>query len=184
MTLQPFPSNVFKYCPRCGSERFSPDSIKSLACEDCGFQYFINVEASVAGLIYNENGMLLMTYRSQEPAKGKLDLPGGFVDYGEDAMGALKREIKEELNLEVAEMDYYTSLPNEYLYGGLIYRTLDLFFTCKVNSYPDRRHRAFHYKENHWNPSEYLIIQLANSMIGDDFRFTLLKILKTEIGGL
>jgi NAD+ diphosphatase len=134
MTPQPFPSTVFKYCPRCGSHNFLTDTPKSLTCSDCGFQYFINVAAAVAGLIYDKESRLLMTYRSHDPAKGKLDLPGGFVDRDEDAFTALKREIREELNLEVMDMEYYASFPNEYLYGGLIYQTLDLVFTCKVNS--------------------------------------------------
>jgi NAD+ diphosphatase len=133
MSSRSLPSNVFKYCPRCGSGNFAPETVKSLSCSSCGFQYFINVASAVAGLIYDEQGRLLMTYRSNEPAKGKLDLPGGFVDHGEDAKTALKREIREELNLEAVTMDYWDSFPNEYLYGDLTYLTLDLVFKCQVD---------------------------------------------------
>jgi NAD+ diphosphatase len=135
MTIHHLPTQSFKFCPSCGSGNFVPDSSKSLRCQDCGFQYFFNMVAAVAGLIYNNEGQLLLVYRAHEPAKGELDLPGGFVDLGEDADIALKREIMEELNLEVVQMDYYASFPNEYPYGGHNYLTLDLVFYCKVNGF-------------------------------------------------
>jgi len=91
--------------------------------------------AAVAALIYDDQNRLLLTYRANEPGKGELDLPGGFVDCGEDATLALQREIKEELNLDILQVDYYSSFPNEYLYGGFIYLTLDLVFNCKVASF-------------------------------------------------
>ncbi|NVO18388.1 MAG: NUDIX domain-containing protein [Bacteroidetes bacterium] len=129
------PQQVFRYCPRCGSGNFHPDSVKSMQCADCGFQYFFNLVAAVAGLIYDDDGNLLLTYRANEPAKGELDLPGGFIDMGEDATEALFREIKEELNLDVISSEYYHSFPNEYIYGGITYFTLDLVFRCKVISF-------------------------------------------------
>ena len=84
------PTQVFNYCPRCGSGKFTPDSPKSMICEDCGFQYFFNMVAAVAALIYDNQGRLLLTYRANEPAKGELDLPGGFVDRGEDAASPIR----------------------------------------------------------------------------------------------
>ena len=132
---QLLPTHIFRYCPRCGSGKFAPDSSKSMVCADCGFQYFFNMVAAVAGLIYDKDGRLLLTYRAHEPARGQLDLPGGFVDLGENAAAALKREIREELNLGIMQMDYYSSFPNEYLYGGLTYFTLDLVFTCRISSF-------------------------------------------------
>lgn len=50
--------------------------------------------AAVAGLIFNEKGQLLLTIRAKDPGKGLLDLPGGFVDMGENADQALRREIE------------------------------------------------------------------------------------------
>ena len=129
------PQQVFRYCPRCGSDQFLPDSQKSMKCDKCGFQFYFNMVAAVAGLIYDQQGKLLMTYRAHDPAKGKLDLPGGFVDQGEDAIIALRREIMEELNLVLSHTSYYATFPNEYLYGGITYYTLDIVFNCQVQSF-------------------------------------------------
>jgi 8-oxo-dGTP pyrophosphatase MutT (NUDIX family) len=95
---------------------------------------YFNVAAAVAALIFDSEGRLLFTIRKHEPAKGLLDLPGGFVDNDESAEEALVREVKEELNLDIIESRYITSLPNLYLYEGITYRTLDFIFECKVKN--------------------------------------------------
>ena len=54
-------------------------------CENCGFEYFMNPSAANVAFIVNENDELLVERRKNEPAKGMLDLPGGFTDIGETA---------------------------------------------------------------------------------------------------
>lgn len=126
--------SVFRFCPRCGSETFKPNSEKSFKCSTCGHLYYINPGGAVAGLITDADGRLLLVRRAANPCKGMLDLPGGFVDNGERAEDALKREIKEELNLDIREMIYLTTFPNRYLYQDVRYFTLDLAFICKPDS--------------------------------------------------
>ena len=78
---------------------------------------------------------LLVTIRAYPPARGQLDLPGGFVDPGETAEQAVAREIKEELGLDVQHLTYFGSEANAcYPYGGVNYHTLDLAFTCRVQT--------------------------------------------------
>ncbi|MBQ9293992.1 MAG: NUDIX domain-containing protein [Bacteroidaceae bacterium] len=124
--------HVFSHCPKCGSERFVADSEKSKRCEACGFQYFMNPSASTVAIIVDEMGRLLVVRRSKEPAKGTLDLPGGFCDCHETGEEGVRREVMEETGLEVTEARYLFSLPNMYRYSGLDIPTLDLFFLCKV----------------------------------------------------
>jgi mutator protein MutT len=99
-------------------------------CQTCSNVFFINAASAVIALIRNERAEFLFTRRKNEPAAGKLDLPGGFVNIGEQAEEAVKREVKEELNLDVRVAKYYTSLSNRYLYGGIVYFTLDLVYIC------------------------------------------------------
>ncbi|MDH4202586.1 MAG: NUDIX domain-containing protein [Phycisphaerae bacterium] len=123
---------TFIYCPKCSARALKPSSPKSIVCSECGFEYFFNPAAAVAGLIANDAGQLLVTVRAADPGKGSWDLPGGFIDPGETAEHALAREIFEELNLDVASMDYFGSAPNEYTYKGVTYSTLDMAFICHV----------------------------------------------------
>jgi mutator protein MutT len=129
-----YPETVFRFCPRCGSPEFEPDSSKSFNCKKCGFRYFINPVAAVTALIFDTEGRILLTRRRHAPAEGMLDLPGGFIDRGETAENALKREIKEELNLKVNHFNFYGTFPNEYLFEGIIYFTLDIVFICTISN--------------------------------------------------
>jgi 8-oxo-dGTP diphosphatase len=47
------------------------------------------------------DGKVLCTVRGIQPYEGKLDVPGGFLLNGEHPIDGLKREIKEELGIEI-----------------------------------------------------------------------------------
>ncbi len=111
-------------------------SPKSFSCEECGFTLFINAVAAVAAIIQYDDS-ILATVRAEDPDAGKLDLPGGFVDHGETAEQALRRELEEELNLKEIMPSYFGTYPNIYPYGSVTYHTLDLIFTVKLRTMPD-----------------------------------------------
>jgi mutator protein MutT len=126
------PLELFRYCPKCGSEYFEINSFKSKHCSSCGFTYYQNPSSSTAAFILNAKGELLVVRRAKEPAKDTLDLPGGFVDNGETAEEGILREIKEETGLEVQQVEYLFSIPNIYRYSGMDIHTLDMFYLCHV----------------------------------------------------
>ena len=74
------PLDIFHYCPKCGSELFEEHNFKSKHCLNCGFTYYQNPSSATAAFILNDKNELLVVRRGKEPAKGTLDLPGGFVD--------------------------------------------------------------------------------------------------------
>lgn len=124
--------NNFKYCPKCGSNSFISKG-DGFLCMDCEFRLYINASAAVAAIIVDNKGNILLAIRGKEPQKGTYDLPGGFIDIGETAEEALKREIKEELDLDVIESNFLASFPNTYHYKGMTYYPLDIGFVCKVD---------------------------------------------------
>ena len=126
---------IFNYCPACGSSDIDFDNTKKFSCRDCSFTYYHNVAAAVAAILESDNKIVLIK-RAKEPGKGKLDLPGGFVDPKESAEEAVKREIKEELKIDIREPKYLGSYPNIYRYEGVIYHTCDLFFYSKIDALP------------------------------------------------
>ncbi len=131
-TFREHPLRRFAYCPVCGSARFEANSEKSKKCRDCGFEYFMNSAASTVAIIEDGQGNVLVSRRANEPAKGTLDLPGGFCDCGESAERGVVREVMEETGLKVTEVKYLFSLPNVYPYSGVDIFTTDLFFLCRV----------------------------------------------------
>lgn len=126
------PLSKFEYCPLCGSHHFVNDTEKSRKCENCGFELFMNASSANVAFIMNEKGELLVETRRKNPAKGMLDLPGGFADIGETAEEGVVREVMEETGLTVTKAEYLFSQPNVYRFGGIDIPTLDLFFRCEV----------------------------------------------------
>jgi len=139
---------MFKFCPACASQNIAFEEGKVFRCPDCGFVYYHNTAAATACIIVvpNSAGLsidqrLLFLIRGKEPSKGKLDLPGGFVDPGEGAIEGLYRELKEELGwtppvpqgtpLEKI-FTLFASLPNVYPYKNIPYNTCDLFFSLNA----------------------------------------------------
>ena len=107
-------------------------NFKSKHCTACGFTYYANPCSATAAFILNGRGDLLVALRGKEPAKGTLDLPGGFVDMDETVEQGMKREIKEETGLDVAALRYLFSIPNRYLYSGMVIHTIDMFYEAHV----------------------------------------------------
>jgi ADP-ribose pyrophosphatase YjhB (NUDIX family) len=126
------PLDKFQYCPVCGSKTFSIHNFKSKQCEACGFVYYANPCSATAAFILNGRGELLVARRGKEPAKDTLDLPGGFVDMGETVEDGMRREILEETGLTVSNMRYLFSIPNQYLYSGMLIHTIDMFYEVHV----------------------------------------------------
>lgn len=126
------PLSQFRYCPKCGSNRFIENNFKSKRCEDCGFVYYFNSCSATIALIINEYNELLVATRAHKPAIGTLDLPGGFVDMYESGEECVLREVKEETNLELIDVSYLFSIPNIYVYSNFEVHTLDMVYLCKV----------------------------------------------------
>ena len=140
----PHPLHQFLFCPKCGSQCFVEHNAKSKHCEACGFTYYFNPSAATVALIEREvpasedergNGKSvewLCVRRAKEPARGTLDLPGGFSDMFETSEEGVAREVLEETGLTVVSTEFLFSLPNQYLYSDFLVHTIDMFFRCRV----------------------------------------------------
>ncbi len=128
-------TSFFKYCPNCSSQNLTYVNNFKLYCSDCDFVLYHNIAAAVA-VIFTYEDKILFTERNVDPDKGKLDLPGGFIDPNETAEEAACREISEELGLTITSSDltYITTSPNNYLYKNVPYRTMDIFYECQLKS--------------------------------------------------
>jgi 8-oxo-dGTP pyrophosphatase MutT (NUDIX family) len=132
---------MWKYCPSCAAEGIRFDGSHKYACPACGFVFYQNTAAATGCVIRGREGILFLV-RGKEPAKGKLDLPGGFVDPGEGALEGLARELREEIDWTPPDFPprgrplalgegtprLFASFPNIYPYRDTVYHTCDLFF--------------------------------------------------------
>ncbi|MFP4332191.1 MAG: NUDIX domain-containing protein [Campylobacterales bacterium] len=105
---------------------------------------------SVDGIveIYNDNGDfkgIVFIERKNSPLG--IALPGGFVDIGESVEDALKREMKEEISLEVEIKDMLGVYSNPK--RDPRFHTVSVVFVCKTTGVPvadDDAKRVFVYK--------------------------------------
>ncbi|BAK54767.1 NUDIX hydrolase [Sulfurisphaera tokodaii] len=82
---------------------------------------------AVGGVIFNKQRKVLLVKRKNPPNKGSWAIPGGKVKYGETLEEAVKREIKEETNLDVRVKELLAIV--EIIKEGFHYVILD--FVCE-----------------------------------------------------
>jgi 8-oxo-dGTP pyrophosphatase MutT (NUDIX family) len=132
MTKEMIDPSCFVYCPKCSARALRFRAPYAYHCDVCDFTFYLNVAAATVAIIIDDKNRLLVATRANDPGKGTLDLPGGFADPDETGEEIIRREIMEETNLETDTVQYLFSIPNEYPYGGVLYRTLDMVFRCTV----------------------------------------------------
>lgn len=127
------PRAHFKFCPRCATAVGADTGVGApFVCERCEFTFYFNAAIAAAVYITRADGRVLLIERAKDPGKGMLAPPGGFVDIGERAEVGLCREVLEEVGLELANVRFLCSQPNDYLYKGVNYPVLDFFFTAEA----------------------------------------------------
>lgn len=151
---------LLKYCPSCGKESLQWDNEKKWSCPECSFTLYNNVAGAVAVVIRCDDEIYL-TRRNRDPKKGKLDLAGGFVDPKESAEETCKRELFEELqlNIDLSNLKYLTSLPNVYQYKEIDYNTIDLFYEYRVTEKFEVNLELSEISEAVWTPLKELDLE-------------------------
>jgi ADP-ribose pyrophosphatase YjhB (NUDIX family) len=69
-------------------------------CTTCGFIHYVNPKV-VTGSIVRHDGKILLCRRAIEPRLGFWTLPAGFMELGETAEQAARREAMEEANASI-----------------------------------------------------------------------------------
>jgi ADP-ribose pyrophosphatase YjhB (NUDIX family) len=89
-----------RFCPRCAQ----PAEIaypRSLSCPHCGYGAYYNPKPVAAAIPTTQEGEIILLKRAFEPGKDLWTFPGGFVDLGESVEDAARREVQEELEIDI-----------------------------------------------------------------------------------
>lgn len=96
-----------KFCPACGGFLSDSPKASSKTCQNCRTEYFPRLEPCVIVRLTRGNEILLArhTYRNQD----LFTCIAGFIEAGETAENAVRREVFEETHLTVKNIKYIKS---------------------------------------------------------------------------
>lgn len=97
------------YCGRCGTPTEERQDERAKVCPNCGLVSYPRISPAVIVAITNRNKILLA--RSSRFKSNMYSVLAGFVEAGETFEDCIRREIKEEANIEVKNIRYFGSQP-------------------------------------------------------------------------
>lgn len=98
-----------RFCGKCGSETKEKPDERAIICPGCNTVVFPKIAPAVIVAILCNNKILL-AHNANFPENWH-SLVAGYADVGESLEEAVKREVKEEVGLEVSNIRYYKSQP-------------------------------------------------------------------------
>jgi NAD+ diphosphatase len=108
-----------RYCGRCGQEMGAAEGERAMRCDSCELLVYPRISPCVITLVTRGEEMLLaQAARFRRPMFSTL---AGFIEAGESAEDTLRREVREEVGIEVDDLTYFGSqpwpFPNQLMLG-------------------------------------------------------------------
>ena len=124
----------WRFCPRCAAPiRREPGRA---VCDACGFVAYANSAPTASAVLVDGDGRVLLARRAVEPELGRWDLPGGFLEEGEEPLAGLRRELREEGGLEVEPLSFLGAWVDSYGDGEGAVATLNLYWLARADGEP------------------------------------------------
>ncbi len=98
------------FCAKCGALTDAADAGHTRVCPDCGAHHFPRTDPAVIMLITDKDDRALLGRQPVWP-EGRFSTLAGFVEPGETLDDAVRREVKEEVGINVGEVTYAGSQP-------------------------------------------------------------------------
>jgi NAD+ diphosphatase len=107
------------HCPRCGERTQRIEGEWGKRCPACRYEHYPHLHPAVITLVVDGDRCLLA--RKREWAPGRYALVAGFVDNGECLEGCVRREVKEEVGVDLKDIRYVGSqnwpFPSQLMIG-------------------------------------------------------------------
>ncbi len=88
----------------------------------------------MGALVLDGEDRVLLSRRAYEPQAGKWDIPGGFLEEGEEPLDALRRELREEAGVEIEPLELVGIWVDRYGGDDEATATLNLYWTARIVS--------------------------------------------------
>lgn len=120
----------WRHCPVCATA-VEPEGGR-FECPECGFVTFAHSMPTSSAVVDDGHGRVLLSRRANDPAAGKWDLPGGFLEEGEHPLEALRRELREEAAIGLADEELLGIWIDRYTYKGRDVATLNVYYSARL----------------------------------------------------
>jgi NAD+ diphosphatase len=119
-----------RFCGRCGNETGLSSEERSRRCPHCGLSAFPRLAPAIIVLIERDgaDGLEALLARGRQFPLPMYSCLAGFVEPGETLEGAVHREVREEVGIEIEDVRYVASQPWPFPHS------LMLGFTAKWSS--------------------------------------------------
>lgn len=94
----------FRFCPRCATHLTCHDNELAKVCGGCGHHQYPRISPCIIVLVRNGDKCLLA--HASRFATGRYSTLAGFIEAGESAEMAVKREVQEEVGIEIDNVEY------------------------------------------------------------------------------
>jgi len=98
-----------RFCGTCGTATIEKPDERAIVCPTCNAVVYPNISPAIIVAITCNDKLLLA--RNANFTESWYSLIAGFVDVGESLEETVKREVKEEVGLDVTTIRYYKSQP-------------------------------------------------------------------------
>lgn len=98
-----------RFCGACGGPTAPATGHRAMACSACGHLLFPRVSPAV--IVQVTRGSRILLGRSRRHPPGSYSVLAGFVEPGESLEDAVRREVREESGVRVANVRYFGSQP-------------------------------------------------------------------------
>ena len=98
-----------QFCGRCGSHTELKDGELARVCTQCGLVNYPTMSPAIIVAVIKDPQILLA--RSIRFHTGLYSVLAGFVEYGETFEQCVRREVKEEVGIDVENIRYFASQP-------------------------------------------------------------------------
>jgi mutator protein MutT len=120
----------WRHCPVCATA-VEPESGR-FECPECGFVAFAHSMPTASAVVDDGRGAVLLSRRAHDPAAGKWDLPGGFLEEGEHPLDCVRRELREEAGISLADEELLGIWMDRYEYRGRDVATVNVYYGARV----------------------------------------------------
>lgn len=127
------PKKAYQFCPKCAG-KFIPQKGNLSQCSSCNYHFYINPILTNGVVLENESQEILLVKRKFPPKKDYWDVAGGFIKPEETIEQSIKREVKEELGIEIKIGKIIGIYSDKYCYEGVLNSTLCLIVSAKMKS--------------------------------------------------